>query len=407
MSNIIKLPQHPWHEPRELELLLPDNWQVEVCNMAGYNRPALSDDQIREAITNPIGAPRIKDMARGRKEVVIIVDDIHRVTRAAKIVPFVIEELEEAGIPDSNIRFIAALGNHAPMNRIDFAKKLGEAVVSRFPVYNHNPYENCTYIGTTSRGTRVSINTEVMNCDFKISINSVQPHIFLVFSAGGKMILPGVASIDTTFANHKLKISDKTNYETNEARLDGEEAARLAGLDVAIEGVVNTWGDTVALFAGDPVAAHDACVQEAKSHYLVPKAQDKDIVIANTYIKVTESITGLKTAFSLNEKGGDFVLICNAIEGEVVHYLVGPWGKTIQGRQSSEKEIFPFPVPTNINHLIMYSEYPDVVRLRWLEKSEKVMMMSNLDEVINALQEFHKEGAKVAVYPNADIAYFG
>ncbi|MFC1871588.1 lactate racemase domain-containing protein [Chloroflexota bacterium] len=92
-----------------LEISLPDGWQVEVCNMAGYDRTALSDGQIKTAITNPIGAPRISELARGKNEVVTIFDDIHRVTRVAKIVPYIIEELEAAGIPDNRIRFIGLL----------------------------------------------------------------------------------------------------------------------------------------------------------------------------------------------------------------------------------------------------------------------------------------------------------
>ncbi len=403
MANIVKLPQQSWYEPRELELPLPDNWQVEVCNMAGYNRPALSDDQIKAAIANPIGSPRIRDMAIGKKEVVIIFDDIHRVTRVAKIAPFIVEELEEAGIPDSNIRFIAATANHGAMNLIDFEKKLGREIMARFPVYNHNPHSNCTYIGTTSRGTKVSINAEVMYCDLKIAINSTQPHMTHVFSGGGKIILPGVASIDTTFANHTLQVSQKGNYKTNEMRLDADEAAKLAGLDMVIEGIYNLWGDTVALFAGDPVAAHAACIKEARSHYVMPKARDKDIVIANSYTKSTESVTALATAASLREKGGDFVLIFNAPQGQVVHYLAGPWGKTIKGKM----DLFPLPIPHNINHLIMFTEYPDIASYGYLEKSDKIMPMSNLDEVIGKLQAFHKDGASVAVYPNADIPYFG
>ena len=204
MTNIIKLPQLPWHEPREFELPLPDSWQVEVCNMAGYNRPALNDDQIKASVTNLIGTPPIRELARGKHEVVIIFDDIARVTRIAKIVPFVLEELAQAGIPDSNIRFIAANGTHGAMNRMDFAKKLGEPVMARFPVYNHNPYENCTYVGTTSSGTKVFINAEVMRCDFKVAISMTAPHLFVVFGSGGKMIVPGVASIETIQANHTL-----------------------------------------------------------------------------------------------------------------------------------------------------------------------------------------------------------
>jgi len=91
--------------------------------MAGYNRPALSLDQIRESVTGDlIGTPPLRELAQGKKEAVIIFDDMTRVTRVAEIVPFVLEELAAAGIPDSNIRFVAALGCHGAMNRIDFVE---------------------------------------------------------------------------------------------------------------------------------------------------------------------------------------------------------------------------------------------------------------------------------------------
>ncbi len=404
MSNVIKLPQLAWHDPKELELPLLDGWQIEIRNMAGYNRPALTDEQIEASVTNPIGTAPIRDLARGKKEVVIIFDDMARVTRVGRIVPYVLEELKEASIHDSAIRFIAATGTHAPMDRIDFAKKLGEGTLARFPVYNHNIYENCTYVGTTSRGTRVSINAEVMQCDLKIAIGSVTPHISTVFSGGGKMILPGVASIETIEHNHKLPLTEqeRDNYEINHRRLDMEEAAKLAGLDVIIDCIVNMWGDTVAIFAGAETPAHEASVKYAKTHYLTTKAQDKHIVIANTFAKVTEAATALKTEASVSQEGGDFVLIANAPEGQVVHYLMGPWGQTIGGRLRMQ-----FPVSPHINHFIVYSKYPDIASLGWFEKSDRVLPMGDWDDVLGILQESHGDSATVALYPNADIQYFG
>ncbi|GAH98314.1 unnamed protein product, partial [marine sediment metagenome] len=145
--------------------------------MAGYNRPAMKPDEIKASISNPIGIPPIRELAKGKKEVVIIFDDMTRVTRVAKIMPFVLEELAAAGIPDNRIRFIVALGCHGALDRLDFVKKLGEEVVARFPVYNHNPFANCTYVGTTSTyKTKVYVNEEVMGCDLKIAIGSVVPH---------------------------------------------------------------------------------------------------------------------------------------------------------------------------------------------------------------------------------------
>ena len=189
--NIVKVPQLAWYGTKELELPLPDSWQVEVCNMAGYNRPAMKPDQIKASISNPIGMPPIRELAKGKKEVVIIFDDMTRVTRVAEIVPFVLEELAEAGIPDDRIRFIIALGAHGAVNRLDFVKKLGEETVARFTVYNHDAFVNSTYVGTTTNcGTKVYVNEEVMKCDLKIAIGSVVPHPMGGFGGGGKIILP-------------------------------------------------------------------------------------------------------------------------------------------------------------------------------------------------------------------------
>jgi nickel-dependent lactate racemase len=125
--SIIKVPQLAWYEPRDLELTFPDSWHVEVCYMTGYNRSELTVEELRATINNPIGCKRLSEIARGKKEVAILFDDTSRVTRTAKIVPLVLEELAAAGIPDKNIRFICAVGVHAPLYRQDMVKKLGDS----------------------------------------------------------------------------------------------------------------------------------------------------------------------------------------------------------------------------------------------------------------------------------------
>ncbi|MDD4876480.1 MAG: lactate racemase domain-containing protein, partial [Dehalococcoidales bacterium] len=211
--NIIKVPQLAWYDTKDLELSLPDDWQIEVFNMAGYNRPALEPAGIKASINNPIGIPPIRELAKGKKEVVIIFDDITRVTRTAKIVPFILEELADAGIPDNRIRFVAALGLHAAMWREHFVKKLGGDIVARFPVYNHNPFTNCIYVGTTATyGTKVYANEEVMKCDLKIAISSVVPHRMSGFGGGSKIILPGVVSFETTDHNHRMMANSEREH---------------------------------------------------------------------------------------------------------------------------------------------------------------------------------------------------
>jgi len=411
--NSISLPQLVWHGVKNLELCLPASWDVEVSNMAGYDRPRLTPAQIKTAIGSPIGMTPLREYARDKKECVIIFDDMARMTRVAEIVPHVLAELAAAGIPDSQIRFIAACGCHGAMDRIGFAKKLGKAVLARFPVYNHNPFANCVYAGTTTRGTRVCINAGVMKCDLKIGIGSIIPHIMAGFGGGGKILLPGVAAYETIVALHsppessgESRFNDTVTgmgvFENNPRRRDIDEAAAIVGLDMKIDTIVNTRGETAAVFAGAPGPAYATALEQAKKHYITPLAGDSDIVIANSFTKATEAISGLFIAFaSVTKRGGDIVLIANAPEGQVTHYLMGSFGRGVVGQL-----FLQIKPPPQVNRVIIYGEYPELSFRDYLEDADKVVLMHDWDDVLKMLKERHGPGAKVAVYPNADIQYF-
>jgi nickel-dependent lactate racemase len=411
LKNTIILPQLAWHGVKKLKIPLPQGWRVEVCNMAGHNRARMKPAGIKKAIESTIGMKPLREYARGKQEAVILFDDMARVTRVAEIAPHVLEELAAAGIKDSRIRFIAACGCHGALNRADFVKKLGEDVLKRFPVYNHNPFDNCVYAGTTKGGTKININAEVMKCDLKIGIGSIVPHIMAGFGGGSKIVLPGVAAYETILALHSPRqagggafadtVSGMGALEDNPRRRDIDEAAEIVGLDMIVDAVVNGRGETAALFAGAPRPTYAAALKEARNHYLTPQAKDKDIVIANTFAKANEAISGLLIAFpSVKQSGGDVVLIANAPEGQATHYLMGPFGNSIAGQLQLQMK-----VPSNVNRLIIYSEYPELASRKYLEDTDKVIMAHDWAEVIKLLEKKHGPGAKVAVYPDADIQY--
>jgi len=413
-SNTVHVPQQAWYDNDELELQFPASWDVTTCYMRGHNRPPLSEQGFREAFANPIGTKPIRDLARGKSEVVILFDDMSRATRVAEIVPYVLEELEAAGIKDDSIRFIAALGTHGALTRIDFVKKLGEAVLGRFPVYNHNPYENCTFLGNTSRGTPVEINSEFMGCDLKIGIGCIVPHPLTGFSGGGKIILPGVASMDTIAYNHGTLTAEAMGrgedigtwigkYEENMLRLDAAEAAEMAGLDIKIDAIMNGRGETTALFVGDPNGAHIEGVKLAKEVYATQPVEGQDIAVMNTYAKANEAFLALPLSSRLLKGGaGDLVLIANAPEGQVTHYLAGAFGRKTGGR-------FWFArtnLPPNVTRLIIFTPYIDIAGSSWVSIPESIIWARTWPEVLGILTETHGERPRVAVVPDATLQYF-
>lgn len=407
----IQLPQLAWDGTQNMDIGFPEDWNVEVFNMRGFDKTPLQASEIEAAILNPLDNNPLRTIAGNKNQVAVIFDDMSRITRVAEIVPHIIKELASAGITDNQIRFIAALGCHSAMDRYDFVKKLGEETLRRFPVYNHNPFDNCKYIGTTSTGIEVSINAEVMECDCKIAISSIVPHPFAGFGGGAKIIIPGLTSIETTEAFHRhgtTRIQNQNNEKIKPGSLSGnplqatmDEVAKLVNLDYKVETIFNMWGQTVSVYAGDLLSVHSAAISEAKDHYLTERANDCDVIVANAFSKASEAEGGLLTVFpSVNTNGGDIVLICNAPQGHVVHYLLGRFGISAEG-------ILPLQIdiPQHVNRIIILNSYPDLTIFDGFKQRNKITLTTTWDETLDLLKQNNGPNTKVAIYPNADVQY--
>jgi nickel-dependent lactate racemase len=361
----VRLMEYEWSDsPREVEYYLPDCWNTTVYYIAGAHRPALSKDQIKEAILSPIGTPRIRDMAIGKKKVCILFDDMSRGTPTWLIAPLVLDELKEAGIPEDAIEFICANGAHQAWDRSALVRKVGEYIMANFPVFNHVPFFNCTYLGTTSYGTRVEINSEVLSCDLKIAISDISPHVSYGFSGGGKMIMPGVASYDSIVEHHGVihrpkDISSQTDNDFRSANnpnlRDALEFARMAGLDYSIHCMMNHKAEVVAIYAGDVELSQKIAIEEAKKHFYVPETDDNDIAISNAYGKANEANIAIPVAFrAVMKNGGTAVIIGNSHLGQIGHYLFNNWGMSYGG-----KVLNKISLPGWVHHCVFYSEYPE------------------------------------------------
>jgi hypothetical protein len=404
------LPVLAWYGDEELELDFLGSWDITVCAMKGHGASPLSDAGIRKAFAQPIGTKTIRELARGKKEVAIIFDDLSRPTPTAQLVPYILEELAAGGIPDDNIRFIAAIGAHGTMNGIDVRKKLGEDVMARFLVYNHNPYENCTPLGVTKYGTPISVNSEFIKCDLKIGIGAIVPHPY-GFGGGCKIILPGVASLDTISSNHNRLVFDKSvgigKLEDNLILNDIIEAARLSGLDVKVDAIVNLKREVTALFVGDPVEEHKEGVKVAREHYATDLVQDADIVVANCFSKANEMTLAPPVASPLLSPngGGDMVLVVVTPEGQIHHYFDRSFGKNLGG-QGWGALCRKNGLPANTKKLTILAPYPDKVGADWVAPYQMVHWARSWHEVIGDLEKRYGNKAKVAVIPDATVQYF-
>jgi nickel-dependent lactate racemase len=405
---IVELPELLWYGNKTFSIDLPDDWDVSVCPMRGANNKPLEPSEIKSAVENPIGTLPICRLAKNKKTAVIIFDDITRPTRTYEIAPFIIDELIRGGIDKEDISFVCALGTHGAHTNHEFRKKLGSEIVENYRVYNHNPYENCVDVGTTTRGTRLYVNRAVMEADLKIGIGCVMPHQGMGFSGGAKILFPGVSHIDSIEYNHRdvrAKAPESCGmgkYDDNILRLDIEEGARLAGLDFKVDVIVNAKGETAAVFAGDFQKAHKQAVEIARDVYATePRPRDKNIVISNAFMKANEmGLSLLAGAFALESFTGTVVIIANTPEGQIPHYLRRSFGANYGGRLHPSATI-----PDSIK-LILVSPHPDRTSTDWIANPEAFEVVKSWDEALKILKKQHTNRPSVAVIPDATIQYY-
>jgi nickel-dependent lactate racemase len=395
-----------WNNEREIKLDFPQEWDIIECRMAGHNFVPLSNSQFQEAIENPIGTQRIRDLARGKKKVVILFDDLSRPTPAYTILPFVLKELDEGGVSGDKIRFVCAYGCHRPLTREEIIKKLGRVVVENYLVFNHNVYEHHIKVGTTSRGTPVLINREVASCDLKIGVGCIIPHFTAGFGGGAKIMVPGAAAIDTITYNHVDLHNAHPEHiglgkiNSNPRRLDMEEAARTAGLDIVVNAVLNHRKEILGLFVGDCVRAHRKGVAFAKSAYGTENPGKFNLLVINAFPVEESPEKALWPAEESLNDGGNVILIWQTKEGLLPHYLVGTFGTDYGGRKW--QKIGPLRIP-QANKLFIYTESLSKQEQRWWGPQEKVAWYRNWQKLIESLMPLHGKGTRVAVYPYATL----
>lgn len=404
-KNSINIPWKSWYGNEFLDIELPSNWDVSVAAMKDAKE--ISEDTIKKIIQNPIASPRLSEIAKGKKSVCIAVDDLTKPTEAFRILPIIVDELRRAGIRDEEIYILISTGTHRPLTRDDMIKKLGKEIVERFRVYNHNAYQNNISLGKTSFGTPVEVDRLFVEADLKIGIGTLMPHPYAGFSGGGKIVMPGLASIDSVDMNHKpvnVSLQGKIGHIAgNPRREDIEEAARMAGLHFIVNTLSNSLGKTCAVFAGSPREAFAEAAKHALEVYSTNVPYGVDVGIFNAFPRDTWFLLSLNALNvwasrdpdkEIVRRGGTIVIINACPEGLGEHGLVGKGMRqhirrdkhgTFKGPLEGRNVLFFSP---NVHPSYVKDHYP-----------EGVLLFNKWDDLFAELKKLHSGAIKVAVFP--------
>jgi nickel-dependent lactate racemase len=286
-------------------------------------QPADEEALLWAALADPIGTPSLRDMARPGQRVVIVTSDLTRPCPSARLLPPLLEELAEGGVPDADVTIVMALGLHRPMTEAEIEQAVGPAITRRIRVLNHDPADTVR-LGETSRGTPVEIFRPVVEADFRICLANIEFHYMAGFSGGAKSVLPGCASRDAIQANHSLMVRPDARagrLVDNPLRADLEAGVALLGVDFILNVVVDDdHHRVVGAFAGDVTQAHRRGCDLVAERGQAPISQLADVVLVSAGgfpkdINLYQAQKALDNAAQAVRVGGVIVLVAECAEG--------------------------------------------------------------------------------------------
>ncbi|MGB9673257.1 MAG: nickel-dependent lactate racemase [Anaerolineales bacterium] len=286
--------------------------------------PPVADltQSLRQALSAPLGCLPLEELIHKEDKIVILVDDHTRSTPAASLLPEVIKTLKLASVPDEQITIMITHGTHRLSTEEEVIHKVGAEIYQRYRVVQHrcDEEENQVFLGITQRGTPVWINRLVVEADKRIGIGHIGPSPYAGYSGGLKLIVPGVAALDTINANHSMVPLGfrKAGAIDIPTRQDIEEAAGMLGIDFLIDVVLDRNDQVLKVFAGEPGAVYQAGVALAKKVFEVTLPQPVDIAITSAFpydLDLYQGVRAVEYADAVVRQGGSILLVAALPEG--------------------------------------------------------------------------------------------
>jgi len=287
---------------------------------------------VRRALDSPIGhSGPLRGRVKAGENVLVLVSDQFRQTRADVVLPVLLDELSRGGVAEDDVHIMFATGTHRPPRPDEQARILGPEMYARFRarLHIHDPFDSgqLAGVGTTSRGTPVLINRLALDADMLIATGAVVFHYFAGFGGGRKSIVPGIAGVETIAHNHAMNLHPHQNTLDPAVRtgaLDGNpvaedmlEAARLVPVDSIVNTVLDREGRIAGVFAGDLDRAHRAAAEFARRMFSVSIPEQADLVVASSgdARNLVQAHKALHNAWQAMKPGGRIVFVTRCDEG--------------------------------------------------------------------------------------------
>jgi nickel-dependent lactate racemase len=281
---------------------------------------------LRSALEAPIGARPLRELARGRRDAVIVISDRTRPVPNALLLPPILDALREGGLPTERITLQVATGLHRPCHPAELDEMLGAPLARSLRIVQHDARDREAHadLGASRRGLPIFIDRFFLARDLRILTGLIEPHLMAGYSGGRKAVCPGLAAVETIRVAHGATMLEGrvgpgivVGNPLHEALL---EVVREIGVDFLVNVALDRRRRVSGLFCGDLDAAHAEGMRfvEAESHVVLDRAADLVIVSGGgDPLDATfyQAIKGVVAAAGVVRPGGVILLAASLSEG--------------------------------------------------------------------------------------------
>ena len=290
-----------------------------------FSNPYTEKETVEKSLDNPIGSLPLEELAKDKKDIVLISSDHTRPVPSHIITPIILRRIRSVN-KTARIRILVATGFHRPYTREELISKYGKEIVENEEIVMHISTDDSSMvkIGQLPSGGDCIINRIAAEADLLLAEGFIESHFFAGFSGGRKSVLPGIASYKTIMANHSGEFIDSSNSRTgnltdNPIHNDMVYAAAKANLAFIVNVVLDGDKKIIGSFAGDMVEAHKVGCNFVKEIARVKKIPCDIAVSTNGGFpldqNIYQAVKGMTAAEATNKDGGVIIMVAGCRDG--------------------------------------------------------------------------------------------
>ena len=298
---------------------------VLTAKMHGFHAEKSQEQLVLDALEHPVGSPRLRTLAEGKRNIVIVTSDHTRAVPSKITLPLLLKEIR-SGNPDADITILIATGLHRPTTEEEQRRMFGDAIVDHEKIAINNAFDPKQFVElcVLPSGAVFQVNRLAAECDLLVTEGFVEPHFFAGFSGGRKSILPGICSERTVNENHSYKAvshprSNSGMLKDNPIHVDMLCAAKAVNVQFIFNVALDGEKKIVAAWAGDLEKAHEAGVAFIRQWSQCPVVTGDIVVTSNGGYPLDQNLyqspKAMATAEACAGEDGVIIMCCSCCDG--------------------------------------------------------------------------------------------